>query len=93
MKTRMIESGWTDPVIPMKLYRRQGKKRNQNFILNIYLPCSLLVQQFSLFRFIFIHRHTDTHTYTYISFWGRLAEGRNLMVDKLVGCVFNCEGK
>ena len=71
MKTRMIESGWTNPVIPMKLYRRQGKKRNQNFILNIYLPCSLLVQQFSLFRFIFIHRHTHTYIHFLLGQAGR----------------------
>ena len=28
MKTRMIESGWTDLVIPMKLHRRQEKKKS-----------------------------------------------------------------
>ena len=38
MKTRMIESGWTDPVIPMKLYRRQGKKGTRtSFLIYIYL--------------------------------------------------------
>ena len=73
MKTRMTESGWTDLVIPMKLHRRQEKKKhnNQNLILNIYLPCSLLVQQFSLFKFymcVYVYTHTHTHTYihTYI---------------------------
>lgn len=29
MKTRMIETGWTDPVILMKLHRRQEKKKQQ----------------------------------------------------------------
>jgi len=94
------DRNWLDwPSDSYETAQKTGKKKNnnQNLILNTYLPCSLLVQQFSLFKFYmcvctYTHTHTHTHIYTH-TYWGRLAEVRNLMVYKLVGCVFNCEGK